>query len=153
MRLFRTDSGRIGLRWMVNGLSALKVPPFAGFGRSDDLWRTTCFELFVSDAAGGGYSEYNFSPSHRWAAYHFVGYRDGMSAIEVSTDPLIVPEAGDELFVQTVWLDGSVFEGTASIGLCAVIEEISGRKSYWALAHGRDEPDFHDPACFALTLG
>ena len=39
------------------------------------------------------------------------------------------------------------------MGLCAVIEEKDGTKSYWALAHPPgDKPDFHDPACFALEL-
>ena len=38
------------------------------------------------------------------------------------------------------------------IGLSAVIEEIGGTKSYWALAHGRGPPDFHDPTCFAYHL-
>ena len=35
------------------------------------------------------------------------------------------------------------------LGLAAVIEETSGRKSYWALAHPPGKPDFHHPDCFA----
>jgi hypothetical protein len=38
------------------------------------------------------------------------------------------------------------------LGLSAVIEETSGRKSYWALAHPPGKPDFHHPDCFALEL-
>ena len=41
---------------------------------------------------------------------------------------------------------------TPGHGLAAVIEEQSGAKSYWAIAHPADKPDFHDPACFAATL-
>ena len=33
-----------------------------------------------------------------------------------------------------------------------VIEEINGRKSYWALKHPAGKPDFHHPDCFALEL-
>jgi len=33
-----------------------------------------------------------------------------------------------------------------------VIEEHDGVKSFWALAHSADKPDFHDPACFLATL-
>jgi hypothetical protein len=40
----------------------------------------------------------------------------------------------------------------SQINLCAVIEEIDGTKSYWALAHPPGKPDFHHPDCFALTL-
>ena len=34
----------------------------------------------------------------------------------------------------------------------AVIEEADGTKSYWALAHPSDKPDFHHPDSFALDL-
>ena len=38
------------------------------------------------------------------------------------------------------------------IGLAAVIEETSGRKSYWALAHPPGRPDFHHAHGFAYEL-
>jgi hypothetical protein len=37
-------------------------------------------------------------------------------------------------------------------GFTAVIEEEGGRKSYWAIAHRPDRPDFHHASCFAGTL-
>jgi len=42
--------------------------------------------------------------------------------------------------------------GDFHIGLAAVIEELDGTKSYWALAHPPGAPDFHHADCFALTL-
>ena len=42
--------------------------------------------------------------------------------------------------------------GTATVGW-GIIEEVGGAKSYWALGHGGDKPDFHDPACFTARLG
>jgi hypothetical protein len=38
------------------------------------------------------------------------------------------------------------------LGLSAVIEDRSGQKSYWALAHPPGRPDFHHEDCFALEL-
>jgi MOSC domain-containing protein YiiM len=38
------------------------------------------------------------------------------------------------------------------LGLSAVIEETSGRKSCWALAHPPGKPDFHHSDCFVLWL-
>jgi hypothetical protein len=38
------------------------------------------------------------------------------------------------------------------IGLAAVIEETSGRKSYWALAHPLGKADFHHSDSFALEF-
>src|SRR5215212_9565794 len=54
---------------------------------ADKLWQHTCFELFVAQAAGPGYHEFNFSPSGEWAAYRFTRYREGMPFIGL--DPKI----------------------------------------------------------------
>ena len=66
------------LRWRVEGQGQLVVPKLAGRGRADGLWQATCFEIFVRDGEGPGYAEFNLSPSERWAAYDFTGYREGM---------------------------------------------------------------------------
>src|SRR5204863_512967 len=43
--------------------------------------------------------------------------------------------------------------GPSRSGLSAVIEEVDGTKSYWALANPNPEkPDFHHPDCFAIEL-
>jgi len=36
--------------------------------------------------------------------------------------------------------------------LSAVIESADGTRSYWALAHPSDKPDFHHPDSFLLDL-
>ena len=38
------------------------------------------------------------------------------------------------------------------LGLSAVLEDLHGRISYWALAHPPGNADFHDDAGFALKL-
>jgi hypothetical protein len=43
-------------------------------------------------------------------------------------------------------------KATWRLGLSAVIEDSSGAKSYWALAHPPGKPDFHHPDCFAHEL-
>lgn len=119
--------------------------------RRDELWRTTCFEAFLRDGDAAGYQEWNFAPSGDWAAYDFTARREGMSARPVAEAPYIRVE--DNL---TWWALGATVAVPAgphwSLGLSAVLEEADGRKSYWALAHGGDAPDFHDPACFTATL-
>jgi len=145
--------GRLMLRWHVNGQDALAVPGFGGVGRAENLWETTCFELFVREGEGAAYREYNFSPSQRWAAYGFASYREGRHDLDLAEPPQISHASGEQLFVLTVILPDSVLAGGSVAGLSAVIEEKCGRKSYWALAHPEgDKPDFHDAACFALRL-
>ena len=38
------------------------------------------------------------------------------------------------------------------LGLTAVIEEVDGTKSYWALAHAPGPPDFHNRDCWIATV-
>ena len=121
-------------------------------GRRDELWRTTCFESFVRGEDEAAYREYNFAPSGHWAAYDFTGRREGMAEAPLANPPYIRLE--DNL---VWWGLGATFALEAgrkwALGLAAVIEEADGTKSYWALAHGGPEPDFHDPACFTARLG
>jgi len=49
-------------------------------------------------------------------------------------------------------LAGLPSDGSWRLGLAAVIEEASGRKSYWALAHPPGKPDFHHSDCFAHEI-
>ena len=157
-RVVSIDADWCVLRWKVDGAGAVIVPPFAGRARTDRLWQATCFEMFVAHALspeGGahGYCEFNFAPSERWAAYDFAGYRDGMAARAMARPPVITPRrGGDVLFCDVAIAAGCLPPRPWRYGLTAVIEEGDGAKSYWAIAHGRDGPDFHDAACHAAWL-
>lgn len=144
--------GRLMLRYRVDGCDSLVVPEFRGKGRSDDLWKRTCFELFLYDGEGS-YREYNFSPCQQWAAYRFAGYRSLDENFDPVQTPEILPERGHSIFMQTVFLSGKELAGAKRAALSAVIEEQGRRPSYWALTHNGLKPDFHDPACFRLALG
>jgi hypothetical protein len=141
------------LRYRVEGHEALVIPPYAGSGRADGLWRTTCFELFLHGADGLDYVELNFSPSRRWAAYAFADYRSGMRELPLAREPVCESFAGERTFVLGVRLPvGDLPPLPWSAALAAVLEEADGTKSYWALAHAPGKPDFHHPACFTLAL-
>src|SRR5436190_6661783 len=76
--LERLPGGAIAIFRVRGDMAKLVIPPPVASQRADDLWRTTCFELFVA-GEGAGYREYNFSPSGAWAAYEFADYRAGMA--------------------------------------------------------------------------
>lgn len=118
--------------------------------RTDDLWQTTCFEAFLRDPAGETYREWNFAPSEQWAAYDFTANRQGRTNADVAA-PYIRVE--DNL---TWWAVGATIAVDSGIhwalGLSAVLEEKDGTKSYWALSHCSEKPDFHDPASFTARL-
>ena len=109
--------------------------------RADELWKTTCFEAFLRAARKKAYREWNFSPSGAWAAYDFKAYRKGRSDAQVAA-PYVRFE--DNLIWWALGATIAVPAGTEwALGLSAVLEEKHGGKSYWALAHGGDKPDFH----------
>jgi len=43
--------------------------------RANNLWKSTCFELFFSHKDEKKYKEINISPSTEWNSYHFKEYR------------------------------------------------------------------------------
>lgn len=131
---------------------ALDIPVPAPVVHTDELWKTTCFELFLRQP-GDAYVEINLSPSGAFAAYHFDHYRTGMRPLEIPA-PEIVLDVGSERLTMTARLgeDCLPWDRTGRIGISAVIAEKAGGKSYWALAHPPGKPDFHHHDCFALAL-
>lgn len=145
--------GWLHLRWRVGGSAALVMPPFAGRARADRLWRTTCFELFCRKPGEGFYVEINLSPSERWAAYDFGGYRQAMAERPMRRAPVVTPRMGRDVLIFDAALRLADLPGLPwDFAVNAVLEERGGVKSYWALAHAGDGPDFHAPACFAARL-
>ncbi|HZW15666.1 MAG TPA: DOMON-like domain-containing protein [Brevundimonas sp.] len=149
--------GEVGLKLryqMFGDLARVRSPDFERTGRTEGLWRSTCFEAFVKPEGGDGYLECNFA-GLQWATYRFTGYREGMT--EAAVEPHLI--------------EASAHEGSLSIeiepgrfarpdlpapawraGLSAVIEDVDGGISYWALAHPSAKPDFHHPDSFVLDL-
>lgn len=152
-RILALDAHWLTLRWRVEGVARLVVPPFAGKGRADGLWQTTCFELFVKPDGGTAYAEFNLSPSQAWAAYDFTAYREGMADRACPRDPVCTPRGGQAVLIFDAAIPATALPPLPwAYGLTAVIEEEGGHKSYWAIAHGSDRPDFHSEACFAARL-
>jgi hypothetical protein len=127
------------------------IPAPAEPERTDGLWKTTCFEAFLRPLGERSYREWNFAPSGQWASYQFSDYREDMAEAEVSQPPYIRIE--DNF---TWWALGASIAVPADsnweLGLSAVLEEKDGTKSYWALAHPAEKPDFHAPDCFVAKL-
>jgi hypothetical protein len=152
-RIIGFDDAWLRVRWRVDGAQALVIPPFAGRGRADELWRTTCFELFLKPAGGDAYVELNLSPSERWAAYDFSGYRDGMADRPASREPDCTMRIGSSFAIFDAAIPRDILPALpADATFTAVIEEQGGTISYWALTHPEAKPDFHDPACFIAEL-
>ena len=117
----------------------------------DEIWQSCCFELFVQAPNKTDYSEFNFAPNGDWAAYHFDDYRKGMKKLSIKQPNIQLVKSNENLDV-IITLDNLTnnMENSA-IGLCVILESPEG-KSYWALKHCADKPDFHQKYCFLWQL-
>src|SRR5262245_39318490 len=146
------------LSYIVTGrINEVRIPPVVPTSRRDQLWQHTCFEAFVRASGGAGYYEFNFAPSTQWAAYRFSGYRTGMRvASEIDAPVIEVESKSDSYTLQVSLALGRLADLTRNgpwrLGLSALIEDTSGCKSYWALAHPPGKPDFHHADCFAYAF-
>jgi hypothetical protein len=151
----RPRAGSLIVSYVVTGrIRDLSLPPVTSPTRAEELWQHTCFEAFVRCSASDAYYEFNFAPSTRWAAYQFDAYRSGMRVASDVSPPVIEVEANPERFtlhasLQLDQLSALPRDARWLLGLSALIEETSGRKSYWALTHPPGKPDFHHADCFA----
>jgi hypothetical protein len=140
---------RLNLHYLVTGRPhLLLIPEVKQQVRADGLWQHTCLEAFVR-LPTGAYLEFNFSPSGEWAVYRFEGYREGMEGVEAS--PAATCEITEHRVVVNAYIDLPKAR-PLMLALSAVMEETNGCKSYWALAHPGDKPDFHHPDSFVCEL-
>ena len=149
----KLEQSKLSICYVVSGdLDRIAWPSAAPAVRTDVLWKHTCFEAFIGRSQAG-YTEYNFSPSGAWASYFFDQYRDGMRPATWLANP-VVQVAHQGVFSLTTQIDLTPHwrDGASHLALSAVIEEIDGTKSYWALAHAPGPPDFHNADCFIARL-
>jgi hypothetical protein len=151
----RFDEAGLSLTYRIVGaVDAIAWPEPAPHEFADLLWQHTCFEVFVGAEGEAWYREFNLSPSSRFAAYAFDGHRTGMRRAD---DAVVVEQhfsrsAACAEMRAVVRLDGLADAACWEVGLTTVIEERSGTKSFWALAHPDGAADFHDRDCFIARL-
>ena len=155
----RKPGEKLELVYRLTGdLEALLVPELSNPSRADELWKHTCFEIFILKAEAPGYVEFNFAPTGQWAAYSFRSRRSGMRNIDgVSVAPIGTMMFGRQ-FVLKAELDLSGVDGLPPMdapwraAISTVIEAADERKAYWAVQHPEGNPDFHAPEGFVIDL-
>jgi hypothetical protein len=120
--------------------------------RADELWKTTCFELFLQPLGKKNYWEVNFSPRGDWNVYSFEDYRAGMGPefriATVKLEQLESNEKKTRVVFSADFFGLSLRHFELRIGVTAVLETADGAKTYWAIKHASDKPDFHKPESF-----
>ncbi len=122
--------------------------------RTDNLWKTTCFEIFWQPIGGTSYREFNLSPSGRWAAYDFDAFREGMRNAPVDAISLACSHWDDGGKGELV-LKASIaaeLPAPAQVALNAIVEHQNGAMQFWALAFAPGAPEFHSEACRQIIV-
>ncbi len=131
-------------------IAGIKVPAFMPSARVDELWKTTCFEIFWQPVGGTYYREFNLSPSSRWAAYDFDSFREGMRDAPVDAIAVSCSHSDGELVLKASI--AAELPTPAQVALNAVVQHGDGGIQYWALAFGPGRPDFHSEACRQMLV-
>ncbi|MET9499826.1 DOMON-like domain-containing protein [Streptomyces sp. NPDC006552] len=112
----------------------------------DELWKHTCFEMFVRKSPSSpAYYELNVSPSTEWALYMFDDYHQNRAPVHLSTPPQVQFSREPSRLHLDIRLDMRDLPHAGRIALSAVVEDNEGDLSYWALKHVSRKPDFHHP--------
>ena len=128
--------------------------------RRDELWKSTCLELFLARPDSAAYLEMNVAPSGDWNLYAFDDYRKGMRAASGEVG-LHVPIKTAEPYFRLVGairtngggdVEGLLASRELVFGATAVIEYRTGEREYWALSHAGAKPDFHLRSSFTARL-
>lgn len=117
--------------------------------RSDNLWKGTCFELFLAHKKSKSYLEFNFCPSGDWACYLFEDYRKAPKS-PITASPKIHQRSCREVNVSLEWpsivrLIGHLDLLEGSITACLKHDH---HQSLWAIQHPPKQADFHNRRTF-----
>ncbi|MFA6498363.1 MAG: DOMON-like domain-containing protein [Desulfurivibrionaceae bacterium] len=146
----------LALSFVLQGnLDDLVLPSTTERTRRDNLWQTTCLEMFWAEEGEKNYWELNLAPTGAWNVYAFTDYRTCMRQEDRVAEPHIETTRTPGSFSLTAELEiGKLHAGPAPlrVGVSGVLKHRDSRLSYWSLAHPKDRPDFHAPQSFLLRV-
>ena len=131
--------------------------------QKDELWKATCFEIFLSRPGDLSYFEFNFSPTGDFAVYTFDDYRSDMQPLKQLVQPKFKFERGSDFYRITGAIGDAhddprfkrlLAEPKLEASMTAVIKPLPGQgeTTFWALAHAGKKADFHLRSSFGLSL-
>ncbi len=123
--------------------------------RRDELWLSTCLELFIANPGSAPYWEINLSPNGDWNVYQVSGYRQGLQpepCIECMNMNAHSAADRHQLHAILELPPALLAASTLQANLCAVLQHVNTTTSYWAVCHPSHEADFHAHSGFVLEV-
>ncbi|SFV50560.1 hypothetical protein MNB_SV-12-26 [hydrothermal vent metagenome] len=131
---------------IINNLSSYHFPKETKQQRANELWRDTCFELFIANHSSTEYYELNISPSTQWNAYHFKSYKEEMRETDVFSTPSIISHQLDKSYNLSFEMafQEDIFVKKLSINLAVILLDKEEMRHFYAINRCKESPDFHD---------
>ena len=144
---------KILLHFKVKGkLEAYQFSQKEKIKRANELWRATCFELFLANSKTQSYYEINISPTLSWNIYYLEKYRAKPKEIAISSKPMIVTREDLQSYeiefeLECKELDLTKFD---QYNLAVILLNKSNEREFWAINPVGKSPDFHDRGGFVF---
>lgn len=123
--------------------------------RPDEIWKRSCFELFLKDPSSTRYYEFNFSPQGAWNSYYFNNYRELAGHSLINKEPIISFEKSINQVSCFVELNLSnwISKRFTLASTTCILKNQDNHNNYFAPSHPCDDPDFHHYDGFTINLG
>ena len=145
------SSNKISLHFKITGvLKNYQFPQIDKLKRANELWKATCFELFLANSKTKIYYEINISPTLHWNIYRLETYRAEPKELIVSSEPLIEIREDEESYeidfeLECKELNLAEFD---QYNLAVILLNIENEREFWAVNLVGESPDFHDRGRF-----
>ena len=120
--------------------------------RKNELWKRTCFELFIAKQNDFHYYELNMSPSTEWNFYSFLDYKQEMIEEKSISEPSIQISQTPKgyLFSFNFELYTNVLEDNFMFNLAVILLDTKGVRHFYSIHRRREKVDFHDKVYWSL---
>ena len=148
-------NGTLRIEYEISGLDhpAILPAPSPKPTRRLQLWQHTCFELLWGPLDHPNYWELNASPAGHWNILALADYRRGMTEEPRIAARIIAQCRPQGLSLScTVPIAALEYPGPYRLAPAAIIRLAGGERTFWAIHHPGEAPDFHHPLSFTLTI-
>ena len=134
----------IEISFIISGaLSEYIFPQKSEKKRVNELWKSTCFELFLVNSKKEAYYELNFSSSLAWNFYRLSGYRADIKEVQHISTPQIKVYKNDNEFKIVLEMEVENLEEFDSCNVACILLKNNHERTFWSLHHHLDKADFH----------
>lgn len=147
---FEFSKNKLCLTFRINGeLKEYIFPKQSKLKKANELWKATCFELFLADEEER-YYELNFSSSLVWNLYVLDAYRAEPKEFELEEEPNITIVQKDNEFHIVFELETKAinFEKFKYYNMATILLNKEKERTFWTINHLNDTPNFHNKESF-----